>query len=119
MPKTITITDVADIVHQNVPCWFIRQERDGGIFGHIMPHSTLALRAAEYGIDPADTALLLDVALHEHHMPPANDTTLEGLLLRLEQAKTVVDITTAPGPTDPLDTIRQRHIALLQAGRAA
>lgn len=31
----------------------------------IMPPETLALRAGEYGLDPSDTQLLLDVVLHE------------------------------------------------------
>jgi hypothetical protein len=31
----------------------------------IMPPTTLAIRAGEYGLDPADTQLLLDVVLHE------------------------------------------------------
>jgi hypothetical protein len=30
-----------------------------------MPPETLAIRAGEYGLDPADTQLLLDVVLHE------------------------------------------------------
>lgn len=40
---------------------------------HIMPPDTLALRAGEYGLDPADTALLLDVVLHEPFLEYAED----------------------------------------------
>lgn len=32
---------------------------------HIMPPDTLAIRAGEYGLDPADAALILDVVLYE------------------------------------------------------
>jgi hypothetical protein len=32
----------------------------------VMPPDTLAIRAGEYGLDPTDTALLLDVVLHEN-----------------------------------------------------
>jgi len=35
---------------------------------HILPVETLEWRAAEYGIDPADTATLLDIVLAEPHL---------------------------------------------------
>lgn len=34
-------------------------------FAHVFPRDTLAIRAGEYGLDPTDTALILDVVLHE------------------------------------------------------
>lgn len=39
----------------------------------IMPPDTLAIRAGEYGLDPADTALLLDVVLHESFLEYADN----------------------------------------------
>jgi hypothetical protein len=35
---------------------------------HVFPHDTLEWRAAEYGIDPADTATLLDIVLAEPYL---------------------------------------------------
>ncbi len=40
--------------------------------GHCFPKDTLEWRAAEYGIDPADTATLLDLVLAEPHLQPAD-----------------------------------------------
>jgi hypothetical protein len=34
-----------------------------------MPQTILEWRAAEYGIDPTDTETLLDIVLHEPHLP--------------------------------------------------
>lgn len=111
MPQTITIIDVADILHQGVPCWFIHQQRDAGVFGHILPHSTLAVRAAEHAIDPADTSLLLDIVLHEPYMPSAGH--VPDLTARLELAKTAVQIVSIESPADPLDIIRDHYNAQL------
>ena len=36
--------------------------------GHCFPKDTLEWRAAEYGIDPGDTAMLLDLVLTEPHL---------------------------------------------------
>jgi hypothetical protein len=38
-----------------------------------MPTVTLEWRSAEYGIDPADVDTLLDVILHEPHIPLTDD----------------------------------------------
>lgn len=37
-------------------------------YQHLFPLETLEWRAAEYGIDPADTATLLDIVLTEPHL---------------------------------------------------
>jgi hypothetical protein len=37
---------------------------------HVFPTDTMEWRAAEYGIDPSDTASLLDVVLTEPHLTP-------------------------------------------------
>jgi len=39
----------------------------------VMPPDTLAIRAGEYGLDPADVALLLDVVLHENFITYPED----------------------------------------------
>ena len=71
---------------------------------HIMPPDTLAIRAGEYGLDPADTALLLDVVLHEPF---------------LEYAPGDHPLWTAPSIAvarerhlDEVATVRARHAAL-------
>jgi len=42
----------------------VRRELD------VIPEDTLEWRAAEYGIDPADTATLMDIVIAEAHMTP-------------------------------------------------
>ncbi|MFM9635986.1 hypothetical protein [Streptomyces turgidiscabies] len=39
-----------------------------------MPQDILDWRAAEYGIDPTDTDTLLEIVLHELHMPVTEET---------------------------------------------
>lgn len=61
------------------PCWMIRMLKpDGTVHAHVMPKSTLAWRAAEYGISPADTDTLLDMALHEIWAPHPDDPVTAG-----------------------------------------
>ena len=61
----------------DTPCWYVDMRRpDGGTRRHVFPQTTLAWRAAEYGIDPNDTETLLDIVLHEHFAPhPDNPLT--------------------------------------------
>lgn len=40
---------------------------------HRFPHVALLWRAAEYGIDPADSRTLLDIVLHEPHIDTRHD----------------------------------------------
>lgn len=59
--------------HGDVEMWRIEGmlEHDDGTRVpriHFMPLDTLEWRAAEYGIDPADTATLLDIVLAEPHL---------------------------------------------------
>lgn len=49
------------------------EDPDGQTRGHVFPKSTLAWRAAEYGIDPTDTDTLLDIVLHEPFAPHPDD----------------------------------------------
>lgn len=72
------ITEVGEY-HPNpdTPCWYVDLQRpDGSLRRNVFPKSTLAWRAAEYGIDPNDTEALLDVVLHEPFAPhPDNPLT--------------------------------------------
>lgn len=47
--------------------------------GHCFPKDTLEWRAAEYGIDPADTDALLDIVLAEPFLMPGDFTPGESL----------------------------------------
>lgn len=72
------ITEVGEYFpNPDTPCWYVDAQRpDGSVRRHVFPKSTLAWRAAEYGIDPADTGTLLDIVLHEHFAPhPDNPLT--------------------------------------------
>lgn len=56
------------------PCWEVSLVRpDGGTIIHLMPAAILDWRAAEFGIDPTDVETLLEVVLHEPHMPMTDD----------------------------------------------
>lgn len=57
-----------------VECWRVLYDKpDGGQHIHVFPKMTLDARAAEYGIDPADTGTLLDIVLHEPFTPQPGD----------------------------------------------
>ncbi|MGW3821793.1 hypothetical protein ACWEAF_05660 [Streptomyces sp. NPDC005071] len=59
----------------HTPCWAVDMVKpDGTEHRHVFPQDTLAWRAAEYGIDPADTDQLLDIVLHEPWAPHPEDT---------------------------------------------
>lgn len=80
-------------------------QEEGTLVGaHFMPPDTLAIRAGEYGLDPADTALLLDVVLHE---------------IEVEYPADAHPLWTAPSIAaarerhlDEVATVRARHAAL-------
>lgn len=79
MPRIMTVESAtAEVVFteegEEVTCWrVIAKDATGAGVTHIFPHATLAWRAAEYGIDPADTEALLDVILHEPFLPDLDD----------------------------------------------
>lgn len=80
---TITADDGSSVRHQ-----------------HLFPVDTMEWRAAEYGIDPADTATLLDIVLAEPFLTP--DDWAAG-----EQLYTAPDI----------DTARRDHVARCSAAK--
>jgi hypothetical protein len=63
--------DLVDV--SGTQTWAVLTEIDRGngpeMVGHIFPADTLEWRAAEYGIDPADRATLLEVVLYEPYLP--------------------------------------------------
>lgn len=76
VPEIRTVTNVVPETHgsEQVPCWRIQTtDGDGRTHDTILPQVTLAWRAAEYGIDPADTATLIDLILHEPFLPNLED----------------------------------------------
>lgn len=76
MPDIRTVTEVVTelIGTDSTPCWRVRSTNaQGRVHEHIFPEVTLTWRAAEYGIDPTDTATLLDIVLHEPFLPNLDD----------------------------------------------
>ncbi|ARX81516.1 hypothetical protein SMD44_00914 [Streptomyces alboflavus] len=75
MPDTYEVIAVTEYwPNPDTPCWAVDMRKpDGGTYRHVFPTDTLAWRAAEYGLDPADTAALLDVVLHEPFAPHPDD----------------------------------------------
>lgn len=63
---------------------------------HTFPEDTMEWRAAEYGIDPADLDTLLDIVLHEPHLPDDDQPELS-----LHNAPTI-------------DAARDRHLARIK-----
>ncbi|QQM45207.1 hypothetical protein [Streptomyces liliifuscus] len=72
MPTEYTITDVTEDAERGL--WHVLYKAPSGdVRAHVFPKNTLAWRAAEYGIDPADIDTLLDVVLHEPFTPHPDD----------------------------------------------
>lgn len=78
MPKKMTVESAQPDIIGETEVWRVLIRNAAGSDGvtHIFPKHTLDWRAAEYGIDPADVDTLLDVILHEPHMPEADGPDL-------------------------------------------
>lgn len=86
---------------------------------HVFPESALGWRAAEYGIDPADTQTLLEIVLHEPHMVGHDHTSPDflyncdratarrALLARVAEVKQRVSVT---DPDGHLAAIHAAHV---------
>ncbi|NRQ31268.1 hypothetical protein HII36_05375 [Nonomuraea sp. NN258] len=63
------------VPHGGEPLWGIYQVAPAtGAHGlRMLPNSELEWRCAEYGFDPDDVDTLIDVALHEPHLPARDD----------------------------------------------
>ncbi|WP_326779732.1 hypothetical protein OG481_02220 [Streptomyces longwoodensis] len=139
MPETWTIREVTTRTVGSTPCWQVMLERpDGRLHAHLMPTMALDARAAEYGIDPSDVDALLEVILHEPHMPTVDegsgpryadgapdlwdaestDAARRAHQARVQAAGVRVDVRGAKG----LDVIRKGHrpdLATIRAVREA
>ncbi|QKW22297.1 hypothetical protein HUT16_27350 [Kitasatospora sp. NA04385] len=73
MPEQYRIIAVSRTTEGGMECWEVRQERpDGQHHLTVFPTSSLEWRAAEYDIDhrtPDGINLILDMLLHEPHLP--------------------------------------------------
>lgn len=108
------------------PCWLVTLlKADGATHAYLISTVALEWRAAEYGIDPADVDTLLDVILHEPHIPMTDDgsgpryaddgpdllsaentsAAREAHLARIKNSPVRITVKNAKG----LDTIRAGH----------
>lgn len=130
VPDIRTVTDVATerLGSEAVPVWRVRTaDAEGHIHEHIFPHVTLAWRAAEYGIDPADTQALLDVILHEPLLPDLDDPSeaakdpaaLAGMTVPARQARGPVrkgdPVPVRLHNADTIDDARTAHLLRISA----
>lgn len=75
MPEKWEIDEVIDLVVGETPCWQVVLVRpDGNKVNHIMPQVILDNKAAELGMDPEDVDGLMEVILHEQHVPMIQDS---------------------------------------------
>lgn len=98
-PAAYTITAVDQVSSGEADFFrvtFLRDDRQ--LHGYFFPVETLAWRAAELGLDPrADSEQLLDIVLHE----PFTTGGVARVTIRVDPTL----------PVDPLDVIRQHHVA--------
>lgn len=74
MAENWTVSETTARQVSGTPCWQVSLVRpDGNTVVYLMPTNALDWRAAEYGIDPTDVDTLLEVVLHEPHMPMTDD----------------------------------------------
>ncbi|MFG1709250.1 hypothetical protein ACFLIM_39270 [Nonomuraea sp. M3C6] len=98
------------------PLWGVATVRpDGGRILHTFPHSTLEWRAAEYGIDPADSDTLLDVILHEPYLPNEDDPLAQIDPATSKLLAEVRGLPTCWTPGVPDAERLQAHLARMQA----
>lgn len=85
----------------------------------VIPADSMHWRAAEYGIDPADAALLLDIVTHEHLAPvhPEHPNFLYNTTATRARQHYLAGIEAIRGdhglldPDNLLEQIRQHHAA--------
>lgn len=70
-----TLIGVSDYILGNgIECWVIGQTNENGVkYPYVFPKFTLEQRVAEYDLDPADIEGVLDMVLHEPHVPDPMD----------------------------------------------
>jgi hypothetical protein len=133
MAETYEINDLLEYwPNPETPCWMVEATRasDGQKYRHIFPKATLAYRAAEYGIDPADTDTLIDMILHEPFAAspddpitaPADPALAAGLTAKAVVARGTVNIgdqtTVTLFNADSIDQARQAHMLRIEDAKA-
>lgn len=107
MPEKWTISETIARQIGDSACWQVTLIRpDGNKVHHVMPTAALEWRAAEYGIDPTDTEALMEILLHEPHMPMVDDPQHGP-----QYADSGPDLWTA----DNTDHAREAHLARVKA----
>jgi hypothetical protein len=122
-PRIRAVESVEEQRHGDTECWHVvTRAGDGHGLTHVFPKATLEWRAAEYGLDPADTDTLLDVVLHEQlfdtETAEAAKSSLAGAastadarqahLARIAASKQQGDRIALDGKNSPLNMIRAR-----------
>lgn len=94
MVDVYKVIDVEDRRHHDSPHWQVLMEReDGWRIAHIFPDHIFEARAGEYGIPHDDIETLIDIVLHEAHIPdplrPQNRKTdpaaLQGMVVNVDE----------------------------------
>jgi hypothetical protein len=119
-PSLYTIDWVGERLTRGVPRWVIHKvDEDGQGLGHIFAKDTLEWRAAEYGLDDVDE--LLDMVLHEPHLPDEpdrDDAALRaGFITSTRPGAEPITLFNAASTTDALAAHRLR-IADVKKARA-
>lgn len=71
-PRVLTVDFVTERLTRGAPRWVVHHiDQDGNGGGHVFPKETLEWRAAEYGLTDVDE--ILDIILHELHLPDEPD----------------------------------------------
>lgn len=119
-PLTYTIDGVTERTRGSSPRWAVHMvDQDGAGSGLVFPHETLEWRAAEYGL--TDVTEILDMVLHEPHLPDAPDrddaAVRAGLVTSTAPDAEPITLFNAPSTADALAAHRLR-IADAKASRA-
>jgi hypothetical protein len=117
-PRTFTVDWVGERLIRGAPRWLVHQvDQDGAGFAHIFPKDTLEWRAAEYGVADADE--LLDLILHEPHLPDVPDrddaAARVGLVTSSRPDAEPITLFNAASTADARDAHRLRIAAAKQA----
>lgn len=104
MVDTWEIFNLEEHLIGTTECWVLDQRRPGdeNFIRMVVSKDTMEWRAVEYDIDastPAGRELILDIILHEPHMPPTlrpPEPLGEGRMLAMQRAKNEVHLYNAP-----------------------
>lgn len=104
MVDTWEIFNVEEHLLGTTECWVLDHRRPGdqNFMRMVFPKETVEWRAAEYDIDastPEGRELILDIILHEPHMPPTlrpPEPIGKGRMLAMQRAKNEVHLYNAP-----------------------